>query len=109
MRKLMAAQARHDNEVIVLDLPSIPLTPGTYELELQLKDGPQTIDYVRGIAFNVVAADVLGEGYRFDSQYGFFEGHFVVPWEWEIRPVVDEKPAPTPRKRARARQQLASK
>jgi lipopolysaccharide transport system ATP-binding protein len=83
MHPLTTAHARQPQEVIVLDLPSLPLTPGDYSMELHLKSPEGTVDFVRGAAdFTVVPADMLGTGYHFSAR----DGHFAVPFEWELRP-----------------------
>jgi hypothetical protein len=84
MQPLVAAHPRRPLETIVLDLPSLPLTPGDYSIELPLK-GPQgTVDFVRRAAdFTVVPANVLGTGYHFSAS----DGHYMVPFEWELRPT----------------------
>ena len=76
--------------MIVIDIPALPLTPGDYQVEVQIKDGSRTVDFVGPAAeFAVTPADLYDEGYRFDSSNGFDDGCFVVPWEWEIRPGPD--------------------
>lgn len=85
---LEAARARCSVERIVLDLPSLPLTPGDYELHVLLKDGATTVDHVRRAAeFTVVPGDILGNGYQFGSH----DGDFFVPWSWEIRPSTADR------------------
>jgi lipopolysaccharide transport system ATP-binding protein len=90
MRGLEAAVPRDDRERIVLDIPSVPLTPGEYHIELQLRgnDRRGNIDWIRRAgAFTVVAADVHGTGFL----YSHHDGPVAVPWDWELRPasVVD--------------------
>ncbi|MGH7541868.1 MAG: ABC transporter ATP-binding protein [Gemmatimonadota bacterium] len=83
MLPLEAAQTRRAHEKIVLDIPSLPVTPGEYHLVVQVKDRNETIDFVRRAGnFTVIPADVLGTGYQFAAH----DGQFLVPWEWEIRP-----------------------
>jgi lipopolysaccharide transport system ATP-binding protein len=90
MLPLRAAHQRRSREVIAVDIPSLPLTPGSYHIEVQIKDRTRTVDFVRPAAeFTVLPADVLESGYRFDGQDGFFEGHVVVPWSWELRPAAE--------------------
>jgi len=84
MVPLRAAHARQTHETIVLDIPSLPLTPGEYVLSVQVKDQHDTLDFVRRAAdFTVTPADVLGTGYHFGAQ----DGQIMVPWEWELRPA----------------------
>jgi lipopolysaccharide transport system ATP-binding protein len=92
MIPLAAAHARCPVEKIVLDLPSLPLTPGDYELHVRLRDGASTIvDHVRRAAeFTVVPGDVHGNGYQFSSG----DGDFFVPWTWEIRPSTVDHATP---------------
>lgn len=87
---LRSAQDRRDQEVIVIDIPALPLTPGDYRLEVQIKEGGRTVDFVGPAAeFAVTATDLFGEGYKFDSSAGFNHGYFVAPWDWELRPSSD--------------------
>jgi len=87
---LNTTQDRSDRELIVIDIPALPLTPGHYRVEVQIKDGSKTVDFVGPAGeFMVTPADVFGGGYRFDSSAGFNDGCFVVPWEWELRPMPD--------------------
>jgi len=84
MMPLQSAQRRPSRETISIDIPSLPLTPGQYFLDVHLKDQSRTIDFVKQAAeFNVLPADVLGNGYQFDGRDGFFS----VPFEWELRPT----------------------
>lgn len=88
---LRSAQDRSDREVIVIDIPALPLTPGYYRVDVQIKDGSKTVDFAGPAGeFSVSPADLFGEGYRFDSHNGFDDGCFVVPWEWELRPASDQ-------------------
>jgi lipopolysaccharide transport system ATP-binding protein len=87
---LNSTQNRSDRELIVINIPALPLTPGDYGVEVQIKDRNKTVDFVRKAGeFTVNPADVFGGGYRFDSSGGFDHGYFVVPWEWELRPAPD--------------------
>ena len=87
---LNSTQDRNDRELIVINIPALPLTPGDYRVEVQIKDRSKTVDFVRPAGqFRVNPADVFGGGYRFDSSGGFCDGYFVVPWEWELRPAPD--------------------
>jgi len=88
---LNSTQDRSDRELVVIDIPSLPLTPDDYWVEVQIKDGTKTMDFVRQAGeFRVHPADVFGGGYMFDSNGGFDDGSFVVPWEWELRPAPDQ-------------------
>ena len=87
---LNSTQDRSDRERIVINIPSLPLTPGDYRVEVLIKDGSKTVDYVGPAGeFAVNPADVFGGGYRFESSGGFDHGYLVVPWEWELRPAPD--------------------
>lgn len=87
---LNSTQHRSDRELIFIDIPSLPLTPGDYSVEVQIKDRTKTVDFVRQAAqFTVNGADLFGGGYRFDSNGGFDDGCFVVPWDWELRPAPE--------------------
>ena len=85
MVPLDAAHVRRSVETIVVDIPSLPLTPGNYQVHVQLNDGTRmkTVDDVRLAAeFTVAPSDILGNGYQFRSN----DGAFFVPWSWEVRP-----------------------
>jgi hypothetical protein len=84
MMPLKAAQQRRSDESIVLDVPSLQLTPGDYHIDVQVHGEDATIvDRVhRAAEFTVLPADVLGTGYQFAGR----DGAFTVPWEWELRP-----------------------
>lgn len=85
---LHSPQDRNNRELIVINIPAMPLTPGNYQVEVQIKENTKTVDFVRPAGeFTVNPADVFGGGYRFESSEGFDHGHFVVPWEWELRPA----------------------
>ena len=87
MHPLAAAHPRQPHEAIVLDLPSLPLTPGDYSIELHLRSADGAVDFVRHAAdFTVVPADLLGTGYHFSAH----DGHFMVPFEWELRPSATD-------------------
>ncbi|MGH8984768.1 MAG: ABC transporter ATP-binding protein [Acidimicrobiia bacterium] len=86
MIPLEVAQARCPEETIVIDIPSLPLTPGDYYLNVGAHDlkASRLLDEVhRAAEFSVIPADVLGTGYQFVASK---DGHFMVPWEWEVRP-----------------------
>lgn len=84
MVPLEAAHERRSEEDIVIDIPSIPLTPGEYHLHVTVRDGESTvIDVVsRAAEFTVIGSDLLGSGYQFSSG----DGQVTIPWEWELRP-----------------------
>ena len=87
MKPLLAAHDRRPQESIVVTLPSVPLTPGEYHVDLHVKAKPErtTLDYVsRAATFQVTTADIHATGF----QYTEHDGHFVVPWDWELRPSV---------------------
>lgn len=84
MLPLTVSGARTSRETIVLDLPRVDLTPGEYYIDLLARDPAHKIDYVKHAAeFTVDPADLMGTGYRFQVT----DGHFVLPWEWELRPA----------------------
>jgi lipopolysaccharide transport system ATP-binding protein len=94
---LMISRHRSDRETIVIDIPSMPLTPGEYFMSVHLKDGNSTVDFVlRAGTFTVVPADVFGNGFVAEPN----EGYFTVPFEWELRPsyaeTAGDKPALAP-------------
>jgi lipopolysaccharide transport system ATP-binding protein len=87
MKPLESAAERTLHETITLNIPRLPLTPGEYHIDLQLKgsDTRGMVDLVnRAAQFSVVTADVLGTGFTYSS----YDGVFVVPWDWEIRPSL---------------------
>ena len=85
---LKSTQNRSDREVIVIDIPALPLAPGDYRVDVHVKDRSKTVDFVGPAGeFTVNPADVFGGGYRFDSSNGFDDGCLVIPWEWELRPA----------------------
>jgi lipopolysaccharide transport system ATP-binding protein len=90
MLPLEAAHARRPGETIVIDIPSLLLTPGEYHLDVGAHDKrARFLDEVhRAAEFTVIPADVLGTGYQFSSPK---DGHFMVPWEWELRPTSGDR------------------
>jgi len=85
MRPLVAAQARASHETIVLTIPSVPLVPAEYSIELHMGTAEGTLDYVGDAGrLKVMAADTLGTGYLFGPN----DGHFSVDWDWELRPTA---------------------
>jgi lipopolysaccharide transport system ATP-binding protein len=84
---------RSDRETIVIDIPSMPLTPGEYFMSVHLKDTTRTVDFVlRAATFTVTPADVFGNGYVADPN----EAYFTVPFEWELRPSFAETAGDVP-------------
>lgn len=85
MVPLQAADTRWSEERIILEIPSLPLTPGEYHVTVAAyaKDATPLDEVVRAAEFTVVPADILGNGYRFKPK----DGQFIVPWEWELRPA----------------------
>lgn len=93
MAPIRAAQGRHARERIVIEIASLPLTPGDYHLDIAVHDRRegQPIDQLnRAAKFLVVAGDLLGNGYQFRSQ----DGLVYIPWDWEVRPAAEVAPAP---------------
>jgi lipopolysaccharide transport system ATP-binding protein len=88
MLPLQAAQPRRTDETIVLNIPSLLLTPGDYHMDVEIyASGGVPVDSVNHAAeFTVLPADVLGTGYQFAAR----DGHFVVPWTWELRPSTTD-------------------
>jgi lipopolysaccharide transport system ATP-binding protein len=86
MLPLRSAIERHERETIVIDVPSVTLTPGRYHLHVAATDpktGTFLDEVLRAAEFTVIPADVLGTGYEFAAR----DGTFMVPWEWELRPA----------------------
>ncbi len=66
------------------NVPSLPLVPGRYFVELVLSDGYQVIEKVeRAEAIDVVFADVFGTGKIPKSS----QGYLVLPCEWTHEPI----------------------
>src|SRR3954447_1456925 len=83
MQPLRSSVGREAEEDIILDIPSIPLTPGEYFVDVGIWVGAKLLDHIYHAAtFMVVAADALGTGYHFDDR----DGALVTPWHWELRP-----------------------
>ncbi len=71
--------------VIVAELPSLPLAPGRYGIDLFLGDATQSIDRISGAAtFEIVESDVYGSGRMPPSQLGAFIQHGS--WSMEAEP-----------------------
>jgi ABC-type polysaccharide/polyol phosphate transport system ATPase subunit len=90
MSPFRAAQGRRSQERILIDIPSLLLTPGDYHIDIGATD-PRTftiLDGVRAAEFTVATADVLGTGYEFT----FKDGAVHVPWDWEVRPLAADVP-----------------
>jgi lipopolysaccharide transport system ATP-binding protein len=69
------------------NVPSMPLVPGSYHLELVMADGYQIIEQVeRADKIDVVYADMLGTG-RLPKQG---QGYFVLPCTWTHEPGTHE-------------------
>jgi len=86
MKRITAPHERCTRETIVLNIPMLPLTPGEYHIDLQVKgsDVRGVIDHVsRAATFSVVSADVLGTGFQYTSH----DGPMLVAWDWELRPT----------------------
>jgi hypothetical protein len=90
MRPLETAGPRQADETIVLDIPTISLTPGEYHVDLGLWGlDMNLVDHVHNAAeFTVVPADVTGSGYEFRAR----DGDVFVPFEWEVRPSSEGRP-----------------
>lgn len=85
MREPTVAGPRQERETFIIDIDSLPLTPGEYHLNAWAYHGPEhtRLDQVHQAAtFTVDGADILGNGYQFTGR----DGVTVVPFEWEIRP-----------------------
>ena len=89
---LEGAHERLAQERIVIDLPSLPLTPGEYYLTgaagIDPRVGGVIIDEMDHAAeFSVIGAGALGTGHRFGAN----DGLFLVPRNWEIRASVPDR------------------
>jgi hypothetical protein len=65
---------RSDEELAILDIPVMRLTPGRYRIDLSIaQKGSRRIDHVEDAGFfDVVDADVYGSGYQVTSHFGVF-------------------------------------
>ena len=72
---------RGGDEQVVLHIPRVPLTPGTYSLDIDVdQKNIATLDGVeRAAHFTVTEADVYGSGYRVEL------GVLYLDAEWQIR------------------------
>ncbi len=88
MLPLSVANGRRPAETILIDIPSLPLTPGDYHLDVGAlgRDAVLLDEVHRAAEFTVVPADVLGTGYHFAAR----DGHVTIPWTWEVRPAESE-------------------
>jgi len=70
------------NIKLVCTVPSLPLTPGVYYVEVSLTD-PRIIHerVERAAKIEVIFADLLGTG----RMPGYSQGHIVLPCEWHVR------------------------
>jgi lipopolysaccharide transport system ATP-binding protein len=87
---LNVAASRRQDETVVLDIPSMILTPGDYSIHLVARDSVNNkIDEVeRAGELTVLPADVLGTGFDFTAE----DGLVYMPWEWELRPTAHDIP-----------------
>jgi lipopolysaccharide transport system ATP-binding protein len=76
-------QPRQKNECAILRVPRIPLTPGTYWIDISVaKQAIGRLDYVyHAASFDVAEADVYGTGYRISPHFGLV----YLDAAWEIR------------------------
>jgi lipopolysaccharide transport system ATP-binding protein len=83
MRCSHIEQPRRKNERAILRIPKIPLTPGSYWIDISVaQQGIGRLDYVECAAsFDVEEADVYGTGYRVSSYFGLV----YLDATWEIR------------------------
>jgi lipopolysaccharide transport system ATP-binding protein len=73
--------ARREEEQVILTIPSVPLVPGQYWIDIGIdQKGAQSLDYVeRAAQFEVIESDVYGTGYRVES------GVVYVDADWRIQ------------------------
>jgi lipopolysaccharide transport system ATP-binding protein len=70
-----------DTSRVEIVIPSMPLAPGRYHIDLAMYDQPEVVDYVERVAsFDVVFADLFGTGKIPCSK----QGHVVLPSEWKL-------------------------
>ena len=99
--EVQRSTARQDQ--LVVRIPSLPLTPGRYWVEVLIGEGAMgrkgTVDHVeRAGWFDVVVADVYGSGYQVGG-IGPRSGPVFVDMEWELRSegiVIAASSAPAP-------------
>jgi len=71
---------------IICTVPSLPLVPGAYFIELILADGYEFIERVeRADRVDVVFADILGTGKIPNQRHGYV----VWPSEWEYTGEIE--------------------
>jgi lipopolysaccharide transport system ATP-binding protein len=81
MKPPRTPQQRQHREWILLRVPRIPFTPGTYWIDLGVGRRSEMLDYVdRAAQFHVVEADVYGTGYHPTNS----EAVFFLDAEWEF-------------------------
>jgi len=63
---------RHAQELVRIEIPSLPLMPGAYSLDLMVFEPHiRLIDRVDGaLRFDVIESDIYGNGYRGDAREG---------------------------------------
>jgi hypothetical protein len=76
-------EPRQTQERAILRIPTIPLTPGPYWIDLSVaQQGIGRLDYVENAAsFTVAEEDVYGSGYRISQYFGLV----YLMGDWEIR------------------------
>lgn len=92
IQPLPAAHDRCSVERIVVDIPWLSLTPGDYHFDVgiyDVKTGALIDEVAPAAEFTVIASDVFGTAYPFTS----WDGEFVIPWTWELRPDLDSSAA----------------
>jgi hypothetical protein len=92
MVPLHSAHPRCRDEAIVIDIPTLPLTPGDYSLTIaihDLKNAAVVLDEVeRAAEFSVIPGDIHGNGYQYNASR---DGQVMVPFDWEIRPTRSDR------------------
>ena len=75
-----------EEEQAILRIPTIPLTPGFYWIDVSVaQQGIGRLDYIEHAAsFTVAEADVYGSGYRTTRYFGLV----YLMGDWEIRNKV---------------------
>jgi lipopolysaccharide transport system ATP-binding protein len=83
-------EPRHIHEQAILRIPRIPLTPGSYWIDISIaQQSVGRLDYVEDAAtFTVTETDIYGTGYQISSYFGLI----YLDGDWEIRRHDPESP-----------------
>ena len=66
---------------VICQIPSLPLLPGTYFIDIDLTNNRRTIERIEGVAtVQVVFADMFGTGMLLEPQMG----QVLMPCQWQV-------------------------